>query len=184
NSSFTVGNVHVNAGDYIIRGDQPFRTLADMYFSLQNFPPANPSPYDDTGWTFPLMRNITVLEVTDKSIFSHPMDRIPQKGDAVAAGGITGSGSTVIVENNSDNSLVSFRFKFPSVKMAAAEQAFDADGHHFNAGAFIIADANRTQLEPELAKDGLTAFAVSSAPSVKTHDLDVPRIGYIHSWTR
>ena len=44
----------VKAGDYIVRADQPYRTLADMYFSLQNFSPANPSPYDDTGWTFPL----------------------------------------------------------------------------------------------------------------------------------
>ena len=31
---------------------------------------------------------------------------------------------------------------------------------------------------------GLSAWAVASAPNVKTHDLDVPRIGYIHSWTR
>ena len=39
----------VNAGDYIVRGDQPFRTLAEMYFSIQNYPPQNPAPYDDTG---------------------------------------------------------------------------------------------------------------------------------------
>jgi hypothetical protein len=31
---------------------------------------------------------------------------------------------------------------------------------------------------------GLSAWAVGSAPTVKTHDLDVPRIGYVHSWTR
>ena len=31
---------------------------------------------------------------------------------------------------------------------------------------------------------GLSAWAVASAPSVKTHDLDIPRIGYVHSWTR
>ena len=31
---------------------------------------------------------------------------------------------------------------------------------------------------------GLSAWAVASAPAVKTHDLDVPRIGYVHSWTR
>src|SRR5207344_2893121 len=31
---------------------------------------------------------------------------------------------------------------------------------------------------------GLSAWAVASAPSVKTHDLDVPRIGYVHSWAR
>src|SRR3954465_8826778 len=31
---------------------------------------------------------------------------------------------------------------------------------------------------------GLTARAVANAPTVKTHELDVPRIGYVHSWTR
>jgi len=182
NASFTAGSVTVNAGDYIIRGDQPYRTLADMYFSLQNFAPDNPSPYDDTGWTFPLMRNITVVEVTDQSILKQPMTAV--KKDVTAPGGIAGAGSTVIVENNSDNSLVSLRFKLPSVKMAAAEDAFDADGHHFGAGAIVIANANRAQLDAMLKRLGLTAYAVGSAPAVKTHDLDIPRIGYIHSWTR
>jgi hypothetical protein len=46
------------AGDYVVRGDQPYRTLADMYFSIQNYPAQNPRPYDDTGWTFQYMRNI------------------------------------------------------------------------------------------------------------------------------
>ncbi len=181
-SSFKAGNVQVNAGDYIVRGDQPYRTLADMYFSLQNFSPANPSPYDDTGWTFPMMRNITITEVTDKSILNQPM--APVKGDVTAPGGISGSGTTVIVENNSDNTLVSFRFKFPNVKMAAAEDAFDASGHHFGAGAIIIENANRAQLDPALKKFGLAGFAATAAPAVKSHDLEVPRIGYIHSWTR
>ena len=59
-SAFKAGNVDVKAGDYIVRGDQPFRTLADMYFSLQNYAPQNPSPYDDTGWTFQFMRNMKI----------------------------------------------------------------------------------------------------------------------------
>ena len=52
-TSFSVSptSVEVKAGDYVIRGDQPYRTLADMYFSVQDFSPANPRPYDDTGWT-------------------------------------------------------------------------------------------------------------------------------------
>ena len=29
-SSFKAGNVDVKAGDYVVRGDQPFRTLADV----------------------------------------------------------------------------------------------------------------------------------------------------------
>ena len=31
---------------------------------------------------------------------------------------------------------------------------------------------------------GLSAWAVDTAPSVKTHTLDVPRLGYVHSWQR
>jgi len=182
NSSFKAGNVQVNAGDYIIRGDQPYRTLADMYFSLQNFSPTNPSPYDDTGWTFPLMRNITVTEVTDQSILKAPMTAV--KKDVTASGGITGTGSTIVVENNSDNSLVSFRFKNASVKMSAAEESFTADGHNFAAGTIIVANGNRAQLDASIKSLGLTAYAVSAAPTVKSHDLDIPRIGYIHSWTR
>ena len=182
NTSFTAGKVHVNKGDYIIRGDQPYRTIADMYFSLQNFSPSNPAPYDDTGWTFPLMRNITVTEVTDQSILKEPMTAV--KKDVTAPGGITGNGNIVIVENNSDNTLVSFRFKNPSVKMEAAEESFTADGHTFAPGAIIVLNTNRAQVQASLESLGLTGYAVSSAPAVKSHDLDIPRIGYIHSWTR
>ena len=180
-TAFKAGNVDVKAGDYIVRGDQPYRTLADMYFQLQNYPPDNPSPYDDTGWTFPLMRNLTVNEITDSTFLKQPMT--PLTGTAVAAGGITGTGSVVVVENDQDNNLVTFRFKFPGVAMQAAEADFDAGGHHFGAGAFIIPNANAAALGPVLRELGLAAWAMAAAPSVKTHDLTVPRIGYVHSWT-
>jgi hypothetical protein len=179
-SAFKAGNVEVKAGDFIARGDQPYRTVADMYFSLQNFAPDNPSPYDDTGWTFPLMRNLALLTVTDSSLLKQPMT--PITGTVRAAGGIAGSGSVVVVENNQDNNLVTFRFKLPAVKMQAAEQGFDANGNHFGAGALIIANANASQLDPVLRDLGLSAWAMTAAPPVRTHDLDVPRIGYAHSW--
>jgi len=59
-NAFKAGSVDVKAGDYVVRADQPFRTLAEMYFSVQNYPPQNPSPYDDTGWTFQYMRDIKI----------------------------------------------------------------------------------------------------------------------------
>lgn len=182
NAAFTVGGVSVKAGDYIIRGDQPYRTLADMYFALQHFSPKNPAPYDDTGWTFPLMRDITVTPIADKSLLDQPMTMLSK--DAVAPGGVSGSGSVLVVDNTADNNIAAFRFKFAKTRMQAAEEDFDADGHHFRAGAMIIPNANRAQMAPELATLGLSAFAMASAPNVKTHELDVPRIGYVHSWTR
>jgi hypothetical protein len=68
--------------------------------------------------------------------------------------------------------------------MAAAEEAFDAAGRRFVAGAFIISGADRARVEPMLKQLGLSGYALASAPAVKTHDLDIPRIGYAHSWTR
>ena len=181
-SAFKAGTVSVAAGDYIIRGDQPFRTLAEMYLSVQNYPPQNPSPYDDTGWTFQLMRNVKLQTVNDKSIFTQPMTKIA--GPVKANGGIEGTGANLIIEHTADNNLVTFRFKNPTVKMLAAEETFPLNGKRFTPGAVFVPNANRAMLEPMLRDLGLSAWAVSELPNVKTHDLDIPRIGYIHSWTR
>ncbi len=179
---FTAGHVAVKAGDWIVRGDQPYRTLAEMYFSLQNFPVANPSPYDDTGWTFPMMRNMTITPVGDAALLAGPMTAVT--ADVRAAGGITGSGSVVVVPATRDNALVSLRFRLAKVPMRAAEAAFDVGGRRFAAGAFVIPKANRAQLDPILKELGLEGVATGSLPKVAMHDLDVPRIGYIHSWSR
>ena len=46
----------------------------------------------------------------------------------------------------------------------------------------MIANANRAALEPQIRDLGLQAWATDTAPTVPMHDLDVPRIGYIHTW--
>ncbi len=181
-SGFRAGTVEVKAGDYIVRGDQPYRTLADMYFSTQNYPLGNPSPYDDTGWTFQMMRNLVITPVADRALLAARMT--PVTADVRAPGGVTGSGNTILVAHTSDNNLVTFRFKFPDVQMFAARDAFEAGGQRFLAGSFIIPDAPRARLEPVLQELGLTAVAVGRAPTVARHELDVPRIGYVHNWQR
>jgi hypothetical protein len=181
-AGFKAGGVAVEAGDYIVRGDQPFRTLAEMYFSIQNYAPQNPSPYDDTGWTFQLMRDIKIVPVTEKGILEQKMTKL--NAPVRAAGGVTGNGRILVVEHTGDNNLVTFRFKNPAVRMMAAEEDFEAGGRSYRAGAIIVPDADRAALEPLLRELGLSAVAMATAPKVRTHDLDVPRIGYVHSWTR
>jgi hypothetical protein len=181
-AAFKAGNIDVKAGDYIVRGDQPFRTLADMYFSIQNYAPQNPSPYDDTGWTFQYMRDLKILPVAEKGILDQQMTLLTT--DAKAPAGIEGTGNVLVVDHTGDNAIVSFRFKNKDMKMLAAEDDFELGGHKFRAGAIIVPNADRAKLEPMLKDLGLSAWAVASAPPVKTHDLDVPRIGYVHSWTR
>jgi len=181
NSDMKFGTVEVKKGDWIVRGDQPFRTIADMYFSIQNYPTTNPSPYDDTGWTYQMMRNIILHEIKDPALLTASMT--PVTNHVVAAGGINGSGATVIVAHTGDNNMIALRYRLASTKMSAAEESFDAAGRKFGAGSFIIPRANKAQVEPLLKELGLSAWAVDAAPTVKQHDLDIPRIGYIHSWT-
>lgn len=182
NAAFKAGNVSVEAGDYILRMDQPYRTLIDMMMDTQFYAPQNPAPYDDTGWTFPLLRNVKASAVADKSILTQPMTLLT--ADATVPGVITGSGGTLIVDHTTDNTLATFRFTHKDVKMLAAEEPFEAGGRKFTAGAFIVPSGDRAALEASIKKLGLSAHAVASAPSVKTHDLDIPRVGYVHAWQR
>jgi hypothetical protein len=185
-SPFQSGDVSVRAGDYIVRADQPYRTLAAMYFAIQKFPSSR-VPYDDTGWTFQLLRDVVVVPVTDASVLKRQMR--PLASDARARGGIMGGhGPVLVVENTGDTHVAAFRFRNAKVKMAAAERDFEVQTpggpRMLAAGSIVIENADRAVLEPQLEALGLSAWALPSAPSVAMHDLDVPRVGYVHSWTR
>ena len=181
-AAFTAGGVKVAARDYVIRADQPYRTLADLYFSVQTYPVANPRPYDDTGWTMAYMRNLTMKTVHDPAVLKQPMTLIT--ADVSPKGAVAGTGKTILINHTGDNELVTLRFRLKDVKMQAAEEAFEAGGKHYAAGSFIIPDAPRAVVEKAVADLGLNAESVDAAPSVKTHALTVPRIGYLHSWLR
>ena len=181
-AAYMGGGVAVKPGDFIVRMDQPYRTLVDMLLDVQNYPAANPRPYDDTGWSFPLLRNVKAVRATEKSILDQPMTLLAQ--DVKVGGEIVGTGDTLLVEHNTDNTLMTFRFANKGVRMLAAEEDFEAAGRKFPAGTFIVPNADRAALGSSLKELGLVGYAVSGAPNVKSHELDVPRIGYVHSWAR
>jgi hypothetical protein len=124
---------------------------------------------------------VQVQRIEDKSIFDKPMALAT--ADFRGVGTITGSGPTLVIDHTTDESLATFRFANPRVKMSAAEQAFELAGHRFGPGAFVIQNADRAALDPQIRKFGLAAWAADAPPGVPMHDLDVPRVGYIHSWS-
>jgi hypothetical protein len=179
-AAFKAGGIDVAAGDYVIRADQPYRTLADMYFAVQSYLPTNPRPYDDTGWTMQYMRNVKLTPVKDVTILDQPMTLLT--ADAVPAGGITGTGPVVLVDHSGDNALVTLRFRLKGVRMLAAQAPFEAQGKRYAAGTFILPSGNQAAVQSALAALGLKGEAVAALPSVATHELTAPRIGYLHSW--
>jgi hypothetical protein len=181
NAAFKVGNTQVNAGDYIVRMDQPYGPVVEMILGTQWYPSANPRPYDDTGWYFPGLRNVKAHKVEDPSILAQPMTLLT--ADVVVPGAITGSGRHIVIDHTTDNTLVTFRLENAAMKMSAAEKPFEINGRPFGAGAFIIENADRAALDAAVKKYSLSAVATDTLPAVPAHDLDVPRIGYIHTWT-
>ncbi|HLG14791.1 MAG TPA: M14 family zinc carboxypeptidase [Blastocatellia bacterium] len=192
---FTVKDQKFPADSYIIRMDQPYSRMADMLLDTQYYNVNDPRPYDDTGWTLGALRNVKTVRVKPedkvegyKSILDVPM--VMLTSDAKVQGKIAGAASTAgfIINHNADNTLATLRFKLKDVKMLAAEDTFKSGDRQFNAGSFIIrTDGNsadlRQRLEAAVTDLGLTAVAVDKLPEVKTHELAVPRIAIVHTWT-
>ena len=185
---FSVKDQKYAAGSYIIRMDQPYSRMADMLLDTQYYNVSDPAPYDDTGWTMGPMRNVKTVRITDKSVLDAPATLIAT--DIKVTGQLTGAASAVayVINHNTDNTLATLRFKLKDVKMSAAEDSFKVGEQQFNSGSFIVKkDGNprdlSSRLESAVTELGLKAVGVDKLPEVKTHELAVPRIAIVHTWT-
>jgi uncharacterized membrane protein YgcG len=185
---FAVKDQKFPAASYIVRMDQPYSRMADMLLDTQYYNASDPRPYDDTGWTLGALRNVKTVRVTEKSVLDVGM--VLLTSDAKIRGKIAGSGSTAgfVINHNADNTLATLRYKLKDVKMNAAEDPFKIGDQQFNAGSFIIkTDGNpadvRQRLDAAVTELGLTALAVDKLPEVKSHEIAVPRIAIVHTWT-
>jgi Zinc carboxypeptidase len=169
------------AGSYIVRMDQPYSRIADALLDHQYWSPEDPqkTPYDDTGWTFPELFDVRVARVTDAKALDVPMALVPE---VKAPGGVQGSGPVFVINNNADTELATFRYEMKDASIDAAEEPFEADGHKFNRGSFLIEDANVSDLQKAASELGLEAYAVAAEPSVKTHPVRAARVALMHTW--
>ena len=170
------------AGSYIVRMDQPYSRIADMLLDYQYWSPTDPqkSIYDDTAWTFGELGNVQVVRVTDVKVLDAAMERV--NGEVRAPGGIKGSGAVYLANHNTDNALMTLRYRFKDAAIEAAEEPFEAAGQKFNRGSLVIRKVNGPELERAASDLGLKIFAVESAPSVKTHPIKAARIAMMHTW--
>jgi Zinc carboxypeptidase len=170
------------AGSYVIRMDQPYSRIADALLDYQYWAPNDPQkhPYDDTGWTFPEGFAVECVRVVDTTVLKAPMAVVT--GTIEAPGGVHASGATYAVNNNGDNSLITLRYQLKSADFQAAEDSFSAGGHHFNRGSFVITGVSPGDLDTAAKALGIEAYALASAPGVKTHPARAPRVAILHAW--
>ena len=170
------------AGSYILRMDQPYSRIADTLLDYQYWAANDPqkSIYDDTGWTFGELGNVQVARVADVKVLDAPMSMV--KGAVLSKGGIEGEGEIALINHNADNSLITLRYRFPNASFETAEEPFEAGGHKFNRGSFIVKNVSAADLGKAAAELGIQAYAAAAAPTVKTHPARAARIAIMHTW--
>jgi hypothetical protein len=184
----TIKDQKLPAGSYVVRMDQPYSRMADMLLDTQYYNVSDPQPYDDTGWTLGALRNVKTIRVTDKTVLQTPMTLLTRDAKVTGSVASASAPAAYVINHNAENTLMTLRFKLKDLKIAAAEDAFEAGGQKFNAGSFIIKTSEnpgdlKQALTGPVADSGLKAFAVDKLPEIKTHMLAVPRIAILHTWT-
>ena len=179
--AFKVDTVTYPAGSYVIKRDQPYGRLAKNLLEKQDYPDDRLNTYDDSGWTMGLAMNVDVVAVKDSSILEVPTRAVTMP---TVTGTIVGNGSAgMAVAHLGSNNMVTFRYRLKSVPMKIAERSFKAEDREFPAGSFLVTDpAAMAQARAAVQELGLTAAALSSLPSVPTHDADVPRVAIYSEW--
>lgn len=176
------GTVTYPAGSYVIKRDQPYGRLAKNLLEKQNYPDARLTTYDDSGWTMGYAMNVEVKPVDDKAILSaatSPVTMVTLKGTFKGAGT-----AGMAIAHYGSNNMIAFRYALKNIPMRVAEKSFAAEGVDFPAGSFIVAaGADMAAVKAAADKFGLTAAMLSAAPTVASHDADVPRVAIYSQWT-
>ena len=186
----------VPQGSYIIRMDQPYSRIADMLLDTQYYSTSDPRPYDDTGWTLGTLRNVKTLRITDEAILKAPMTMVDipaRNGDSGVAAprSVKGKSTAVkcyIIQANAEPNVAALRYRLRDAKIYAAEESFETAEKKFVAGSLLIpSEGNSSDLESRLQQAtsqlGISVVSAGEVPTVARHELAVPRIAVLHTWT-
>jgi hypothetical protein len=168
------------AGSIIIKRDQPYGRLAKILLEKQVFPDPNLRTYDDTGWTMGLMAHTKVVESADLAVLKIPTENV-EKMDVKGSIGPKAAGSYAVLDNGSVN-MATLRFRLGAIPVKAVERAFASGTQNIPAGSFIVGADAYDKLKAAVEPLGLTAVALTAAPTAPMHDLDLPRTAVYSTW--
>lgn len=186
------GDVAVAEGDYVVRMDQPYRNFILTLMEKQEFPEDAPSPYDDVAWTYPLMFNVTATAVEEAGI--QQLEASLVDSEIVIAGsydriaGRRASDVVHLVKPDASAHAMATRFGAPDLPVSVTEATLELEEDTVAAGAWVIGgDAMDTDAVQALARTSgmdIVTVEASDLEAVTTHEMDLPRIAVLHTWSR
>jgi hypothetical protein len=121
-----------------------------------------------------------VVRITDVGVLKASMERVA--GMVRSKGEVAGSGTIYLLNHTTDTALMTLRYRLKDSSFEAAEAPFEAGGQKFSRGSFIVKNVSSEDFTRAIDELGLRAVAASTAPTVKTHAIKVPRIAVMHTW--
>lgn len=175
--------VAIGAGDFLIRMDQPYRSLVRTLMEVQEFPAGAPRPYDDVAWTFPLMFGVEAVPVADSTVLGLPM---APATSLELPGAVHGGGPWWLVRPSASAFVLPARLALGDVAVRATEDTVRLGVDTVPPGAWLISSRDLPTAEARAwaARFGLDVEGVteSAVRGWATHDLDLPRIAVLHTW--
>jgi hypothetical protein len=170
------------AGTYVVRLDQPYRNYAVDLLTPQHYPRDGEPPYDDISWELPANYHLQVLPTADASIRDATL--VLLKDPPQVAGRVTGIGTTYLLKDTGQESLLAVRYRLMNFEIQIAEHEFNEDGVKFPAGSWILSDQPglHDAVETAASELGLDFIQTSTAPNVARHKAPAPRIGVWVPW--
>jgi hypothetical protein len=185
-------SVRVRKGDYVLRMDQPYRNFLLTLMKRQAFPADAPAPYDDVGWTYPLMFGVEAPAVGDSAALALRMEAVGDGSISLPAsveraGGADWWAVEPHASGQEIRAWLMLRRADGSIPAYAADSAFRARNRSFAAGTWLVpADSMpRAVMDSVAGQLGMpvTGLRDRDVREVRRHAMDPPRIALLHTWT-
>ena len=170
------------AGTYVVRLDQPYRNYAVDLLTPQHYPKDGEPPYDDVSWELPANFHLQAIATADASIRNAAFTLLTEPPQVT--GHIAGSGSTYVLKDTGQESLLPARYRLADFEIEIAEHEFEIDGATFPAGSWILPEQAglRDALQKTASELGLDLIQVNTGQKIPSHKAPAPRIGVWVPW--
>jgi hypothetical protein len=182
--AFKVKEGEYPAGTYVVRLDQPYRGFALDLLLPQKYPidKAPFDAYDDVAWALPVALGIDSKPIEDPAVRSVKM--APVTGLVEYKGQVASDAVVFLVRDSGQEAFLAARVRLAGFKVEAAEKVFSAGGKDYPAGSWIVSGGPglRAAIDKVAAELALDFDGALTAPDVKRHLVDLPRLAVLQSW--
>jgi hypothetical protein len=187
-ADFIAGGRFYNAGSFVIKMAQPYKTYAWALLEKQKYPdmrqyPGGPPvpPYDNAAWTLPLQMGVACDEVDEafeaklEKLDKIPHPKVPDQGKAAYF--------ALDARVNASYPLAIALLK-EGAEVWRTKAKASLKGHDLQAGCFIVKNSAAVKKAlPALAERyGLAVLDVDDIGDIAKAPVKFPRIGLFQSW--